>query len=317
MNKRKIIKTASISLLMATMLGASYLLYQNDKQNFIQDNDSSELIHDIKSNGIKVKNLSTSNLANGVIRKVMSYEITPETANNKNVELSIVYKETDEDASDVISGKVNPISQTLTFYCYHDFDTRIAAKITSCDNPEITAMIMFDYEQKIKGCEEGENSFAVSDDLDLTVSKEFNLPTIVNMAYYKYTVEKNYTFTLNKDDCVFSYNFTTKYPDVELHCFNGFFNMLIEKISYQKDTPSTEEIYNSVDEQYRSEWVSYLLNNPFNQTTPLTFEYSFTCNETGIDYTGSTTMIFYSGDEIIKYVEHVSGIQLEYTSIIF
>ena len=57
MNKRKIIKTASISLLMATMLGASYLLYQNDKQNFIQDNDSSELIHDIKSNGIKVKNL--------------------------------------------------------------------------------------------------------------------------------------------------------------------------------------------------------------------------------------------------------------------
>lgn len=319
MANNKVLKVGIVSTLSMIVLGGvySFFRFQNDKKDIEVDNPTS-LVESVKENGISLKTLSTATLANGVIRKTMTYEITPNNSNNKLVKAKIYYKDNvEEDASKVISAQIDHRNMILMFDCYKDFDRQIEATITSIDNEKAQAKITFDYYKRIKGVIEDESYFATSDDEISSESKVFNLPEVTNLTYYSYTVDKEYTFTVNKEACNISYNWQCQDYNAENYCFEHFFNLLIDKIVAQGATPTSQEIVNCVPEQYRSEWVSFLVDDPFDDNKPLQFSFEFVCNETQDKYYGTTSLIFYSGNIFNQYIIHVDNVTLEVDNIIF
>jgi len=319
MENNKVLKVGMVSALSMIVLGGlcSIFYFQNDKNDVKVDNPTS-LVESVKESGISLKTLSTATLANGVIRKTMTYEITPNNSNNKLVKANIHYKDNiEEDASKIISAQIDHRNMILMFDCYRDFDRQIEATITSIDNNKAQANITFDYYKRIKGVMEDESYFATSDDAESSESKVFDITEVTNLTYYLYTIDKEYTFTMKKEDCNISYNWQCQDYNAEINCFEHFFNLIIDKIVAQGATPTSQEIVNCVPEQYRSEWVSYLVDDPFGDDKPLQFSFEFICNETNDKFYGNTRLIFYSGNIFDQYLIHVDSVGVEVDNVIF
>ena len=284
MNLKKVLISSSLSTLM--LLGGvlgGYALASSNNEVEIQENLQTKIIN---SKGIQIRNLKTDTNADGSVVKTFTYEIVPSYATNKEISVSVKYKD-GLDCSDVVTASVDNSERTISVKCLKDFAKQIILTASAEDGSGVTATMTIDYEKKIT-----DFGFGTFDDgayislYDKTNDSEYELEgdTIDNdyfysVTYSKYTINKNYTFKVESVDFETAYsNLPSSSFDVE-EAFYGALGYCIDSescltahmiLSYAKELGVSED-----------DFMSYIISatNSGNPVLLINADVRVTCNQ--------------------------------------
>lgn len=269
--KRKNTKTKKI--LLAVLLGVialgaiGYGTYQVlNEDTPIVETDNGGVSETISSRGVKVKLLSTRTLEDERVEKTFSYSIEPSNATNKDIKVTSAYVDGSE-SSQVITTSVNSENQTITITCNGPFKQKIIVKVVSVDNPDAYAEITLNYTKKIESIEGHVTSLYVGNGWEYTyeenlIDTKVTYSDFIKPTYSDFTKDQTYTFEM-KDIDVFVDEFLTPHrltDETANLVFDGFEELLIDAFENQGALPTTEDVWNLVDnDEYRS-WLLKMAN---------------------------------------------------------
>ncbi len=261
--KSKILLTLLIGLLSLSAIGfGTYHIVKNN-DNPVVETDDSGVSTSIRSEGIKIRLLSTQTNQDQSVVKTFSYSIEPSNATNKEVTVTSAYLD-GSDSSTVISTSVDTATQTIAVTCKGAFKQKIVVKIVSVDNPNAYAEVTLNYVKKIESIEgtiknlyvgNGWEYDSKTDHIDTSVTyADFITPT-----YSDFTKDKQYTFAM-KDIEIIEDEFLIQgaLPNQDTdELYASLTVMLYDAFNNQGALPTTEDLWNAVDS---NEYRSWLLN---------------------------------------------------------
>ena len=213
-NNKLIIGTILSALLIVGTGTLAYLTkgFQDWSFNQNQKNDDLGLETEIKSSGLELRLLNTTENEDGSITKSFNFTIKPKIITNKNLVINSKYKDgtlVDESVLEVTYEYPYDNSGYINIICKQAFSQQIEVNIASESNSEVKAIIKVDYVKKVLNVETKENVLNSyycfdnnfnSDTIAFITMKElenYDINQFLNITYSQYSKDKNYTFKLS------------------------------------------------------------------------------------------------------------------------
>lgn len=213
-NNKLIVGTIISALLIVGTGTLAYLTkgFQDWSFNQNQKNDDLGLETEIKSSGLELRLLNTTENEDGSITKSFNFTIKPKIITNKNLVINSKYKDgtlVDESVLKVTYQYTYENTGYINIICKQAFSQQIEVNIASESNSEVKATIKVDYVKKVLNVETKENVLDShycfdnnfhADIIAFTAMKElenYDINQFLNITYSQYSKDKNYTFKLS------------------------------------------------------------------------------------------------------------------------
>lgn len=314
MKRNKLIIITMSSLLVIGTIG--FKIYDYFDQRVVSNSNIIDDEMSYVSNGVNLKVLSTEELEDGRIQRVVKYSVYPSESNDHRVNVEVKFNDESNCDEYLTYSKVEDLMQ-ITFTCHKAFSKKIIAIISSVSNPEAKAEITFDYVKRIKGITQSGNEYEDSDAIEPLSSIDFKFETMFTVLMSDGTIDPKYEYKYNEAGMKVTPNFLPENPTITYYCIPNLCALFLDCILSGGATPTSEQIFNCVEKQYQPEWYAYLKDITINDATPFKLHYVVEINGSSQNYEGEFAFNYYSTGDYSQYSSKVEDIIISDDNIIF